>query len=159
MTERVNPLGNIENRRHMLAVVRDSMQPIIDEAGIPRQYGRIETTPEKLRVFSLGSTLPEENDPEVFRFSSMGYTDGFDLLPEAGKLFFAIEDIRIPQSLREAEIGLGTRIVTAWEQALRDQGIDTVAALGIKNPDARRFWAKLGYQTSKRTFAHMYKKF
>lgn len=158
MSEREQFWGNSEAKKQRLEIIRDQIQPIIDEAGISREQGKLDVYASNLAIISASGLTPETGNSEVFRFSTVGYINGFQYLPDAGRLFVAVRNIRVPQRLIDARIGFGTRLVTAWEKAWQAQGINTFAALNVNTKDARRFWTKLGYKPGERTSAHMYKK-
>lgn len=147
-----------DKREEALRSVMDPLQAIIDGAGIPRLQG--ELTPNKfyLSLESRSITFKEVDD-ETFRFSGEVLVNGKPDVPESRDIPTAIiRTIILPLSMQR-KTGLGTLLVTTWQNAWRELGITSFVAAGvIQHPDTLHFWDKLGYKPSASYPGHMYKR-
>ena len=105
---------------------------------------------EKEKGLSLDSNYLDIQSP-YFQSGRFSFWAGLNKDPftESSRNGYSavIKNLRIPQELRNQ--GLGKKIVEAWEDSLKNHGVDIFAATNIKDQPAIEFWKKLGYQIPK----------
>jgi|GEM_PF-5368492 len=160
MVEAAIPWWNPDIRKQKLRTITGALQPLIDGAKIHRLQGMLFINDFNYTIKSGSTKLPKHSDSDMFVFSGILLTRGKATVDESiGTTTAMIREIQIPDHLREAKIGLGTQLVTAWEEAWTALGVSTFVAESVmETTEAINFWTKMGYHPSASDPSHWYKK-